>query len=357
MKKLLLLLLLAFNLTLQAQTLFTENATALTVGNVGTDLTGVTPGQGGWTTFIATTAVPAGQNTDFQIVDKGGVYGNAIQINGPSATNGTRWMTKTLTTEWAARTSGNNIAEVEYDFFTGPATTSKNTMRMVLYESSARTKMLAGLMVQMDTREIRALGYLDPTTLGGTGAIGNYSLTLGGTSTTPAALILNADTWYRIGLSFNYTTGEIKVKELSGLFNKTYAGAAATNDVGELDILGAAGGTTAAPNAASGIGVYDNIIVRASSTDTLLGVEKNNASEIKFSIYPNPTSNMLTISNDVSAIINNVALTDLNGRIIRNLNVSDLSEVQINISDLAKGIYMMKITSDRGISIDKVIKE
>ena len=144
MKKKLLLLFLASNFTIYAQTLFNENATALTIGNVGTDLTGMTPGQGGWTTFVATTAVPAAVNSDFQIVDKGGNYGNSIQITGSSSTTGTRWMTKTLTTEWSGRTSGNNIAEVEYDFFTGPVSTSKNTMRIIIDRLTKESVAVSG---------------------------------------------------------------------------------------------------------------------------------------------------------------------------------------------------------------------
>ncbi len=355
MKKLLLLLLTVIGFSAQAQVLFNEDASSLTIGNVGSDLTGTTLGQGGWTTFIATTAVPAGQNSDFQIVDKGGSYGNAIQITGPSATNGTRWMTKSLTDQWSGRTTGNDIAEVEYEFFTGPTTASKNTMRVVFYESSARLKMLAGIMIQMDTREIRALGYLDPTTLGGTGAIGNYSLTLGGTSAAPAALILDANTWYKIGLSFNYATGEIKVKGANGLFDRTFQGAAALENVGELDILGAAGGTTAAPNAASSIGVFDNFVARASATDTL-GTTSNVLTSDSVSIYPNPAATVVTISSFDNAL-NNVEMTDMNGRVVKNINLNGVSNSEISIADLATGIYMMKINADNGTITKKLIVE
>lgn len=355
MKKLLLLLLTVTGFSAQAQVLFNEDASSLTIGNVGSDLTGTTLGQGGWTTFIATTAVPAGQNSDFQIVDKGGSYGNAIQITGPSATNGTRWMTKSLTDQWSGRTAGNDIAEVEYEFFTGPITTSKNTMRVVFYESSARLKMLAGLMVQMDTREIRALGYIDPTTLGGTGAIGNYSLTVGGTAAAPAVLTLDANTWYKIGLSFNYATGEIKVKGANGLFDRTFQGAAALENVGELDILGAAGGTAAAPNAASSIGVFDNFVARVSATDTL-GSISNEMSSGTISVYPNPANDIVTISSS-DVVFNNIEMTDLNGRVVKNLSPGGVSNSEISIVDLASGIYLLKINSNNGTITKKLIVE
>lgn len=351
MKKTLLLLLITLGGTLHAQVLVNEPSTSLTIGNVGTDLTGVTPGQGGWTTLVAATAVPAGQNSDFQVVDKGGSYGKAFQVLGSSSATGTRWLMKDVTAAWTARTAGNNIAEVEFDMFTGPVSTSKNTQRVVFYESAAKLKMLAGLMLTMDTKEIRGLAYLDPTTLGGTGAIGNYSLTLGGTPTVPAPLIFLPDTWYHLGLSFNYTTGEVKLKEATGLFDKTYVGAAPLENVGELDILAAAG----TANTAASTVAYDNIEARASATGTL-GVISNEVNANNISIYPNPATSTITISgNNLS--LNNVEMTDVNGRVVKTINLNGVNESQIEISDLASGLYLMKINSNEGTVTKKLVKE
>ena len=353
MKKTLLFALITLGGALQAQVLVNEAATSLTIGNVGTDLTGVTPGQGGWTTFVATTAVPAGQNSDFQVVDKGGVYGKAFQVTGSSSATGTRWLTKDVTAVWAGRTAGNNIAEVEFDMYTGPVSTSKNTQRVVFYESSARLKMLAGLMLTMDTKEIRGLAYLDPTTLGGTGAIGNYSLTLGGTSTTPAALIFLPDTWYHMALSYNYTTGAAVFKEATGLFDKNYVGAAPSENVGELDILVGAG----TANVAASTVAYDNLNARASATNTLLlGVVSNQFDANSIAIYPNPASNSVTVSGR-NLSLNNVEMTDVNGRVVKTINLNGVDESQIEISDLASGVYLLKIISNEGTVTKKLVKE
>lgn len=351
MKKLLLLSLFTFGIASQAQLLVNEPCTTLTIGNVGTDLTGVTLGQGDWTTFVATTASPAGQNSDFQVVNKGGSYGNAFQITGSTSATGTRWMTKNLATQWGSRTAGNDIAEVEFDFFTGPVSTSKNTMRMVFYESSARLKMLAGLMVTMDTKEIRGLSYLDPTTLGGTGAIGNYSLTLGGTVAAPAVLILLPDTWYHLGLSYNFATGEAKFKENTLLLDRTFLSAAILENVGELDILCGAG----TANAAASIAAFDNIDARASSTNTL-GITTNVTNANAISVYPNPASTNVTITgNDLS--LTSIEMTDMNGRIVKTQNFEGVNESQISISDLAQGVYLMKIISNQGTVTKKLLKQ
>ena len=50
-------------------------------------------------------------------------------------------------------------------------------------------------------------------------------------------------------------------------------------------------------------------------------------------------------------------MTDLNGRVVKTVNVADSSNVQVNISDLSVGVYMMKIVSDKGTTTKKVIKE
>ena len=93
MKKLLLLFIF-FTFSVNSQVLSNDDSTALILGNIGTDLTGVTPGQNNWQTLIAATASPPGQNSDFQIVNIGGLYGNAIQIIGPSSTTGSRFIFK-----------------------------------------------------------------------------------------------------------------------------------------------------------------------------------------------------------------------------------------------------------------------
>jgi hypothetical protein len=79
--------------------------------------------------------------------------------------------------------------------------------------------------------------------------------------------------------------------------------------------------------------------------------------ESKFATYPNPAKNVINVTNTTDALISNVEITDLNGRIVKNVNFSDLSEVQVSVTDLAQGVYTMKIISDKGIVTKKVIKE
>lgn len=82
----------------------------------------------------------------------------------------------------------------------------------------------------------------------------------------------------------------------------------------------------------------------------------NSFNESKLAVYPNPTSNLINISNELGAVINTVEMTDLNGRVVKSAKVN-ATEGQISISDLAAGVYMMRISTDQGTAVKKVVKQ
>jgi len=75
-----------------------------------------------------------------------------------------------------------------------------------------------------------------------------------------------------------------------------------------------------------------------------------------FSVFPNPVKNVINFSNDANAVVSSVQITDLNGRVIKTSNVN-ATEGQISVSDLATGMYMMKISTDQGIAVKKIVKQ
>ncbi len=95
--------------------------------------------------------------------------------------------------------------------------------------------------------------------------------------------------------------------------------------------------------------VIDNFSV----TQTLKNTE---FIESKFSVSPNPANDFVTISNSENISVNSISMTDLNGRVVKQNSYSNVSEVQVNISDLASGVYMMNIKSDKGSVTKKIIK-
>ena len=76
----------------------------------------------------------------------------------------------------------------------------------------------------------------------------------------------------------------------------------------------------------------------------------------KFSMYPNPAIDLITISNDDNIIMNSISVSDINGRTVKQINVENVNSTQVNVSELSSGIYFMNIATDSGNAVKKFIK-
>jgi hypothetical protein len=72
-------------------------------------------------------------------------------------------------------------------------------------------------------------------------------------------------------------------------------------------------------------------------------------------IFPNPTKGQLTITN-YELQITNVEIFDVYGRNVLSHTAYRISHTAIDISELQAGSYFVKITTDKGIIIKKIIK-
>jgi hypothetical protein len=81
------------------------------------------------------------------------------------------------------------------------------------------------------------------------------------------------------------------------------------------------------------------------STETFA---KNN-----FTVSPNPATDVLNISNVNNLEITNATITDVNGRIVKQINTSFQS---INVSELSSGIYFLKLATTEGEGVTKFVK-
>lgn len=84
------------------------------------------------------------------------------------------------------------------------------------------------------------------------------------------------------------------------------------------------------------------------STDSFF---KNN-----LSISPNPTKDVINITNINNVVLNSAVVTDVNGRTVKEVNFKDAINAQINISELNSGVYFLKVATDQGVGTSKVIK-
>lgn len=87
----------------------------------------------------------------------------------------------------------------------------------------------------------------------------------------------------------------------------------------------------------------------------VLGTDLFNQEIIK--VYPNPTSEILNLEFNRNYESINVTISDLSGKSVLATSTKIRSELALNISNLSKGIYVLKLIADESIYFEKVIKK
>jgi hypothetical protein len=93
----------------------------------------------------------------------------------------------------------------------------------------------------------------------------------------------------------------------------------------------------------------DNLNVSNSSTS----VSATSTKTVR--IYPNPACNQVTI-NVGDMLVSRISLTDLTGKILRDLETGQTTKRETNLSllDLPAGLYLLKIETPEGTSVEKL---
>ena len=247
-------------------TIFGDDFNSYTVGNVSTDLTGATPGQGGWVTYTGA----GGDNAATQIVNIA-AGDNALQFSGanvPTATPSvTRWIYNDLTAGWANKKVGQDVVQLDYNFNTGAATSSKNAFSTFFYDNAGTR--LFGFGFNAETKTIVGLSHYEfaPVPPATTSTFNLAQFNIGWNGTAPIPLVLAADEWVHLSALYSITTGKIRFVVYHGANMATldYAGSTSTALIGkipvELDFYVTAG----ASNAASATVKIDDVVVRTQS--------------------------------------------------------------------------------------------
>lgn len=194
------------------------------------------------------------------------------------------------------------------------------------------------------------------------------------------ALALTAGTTYDVSVTYNGFDNPIAANESlatvmldsaspTATFNQVIGQATGIVQTGTLATLKASATTstytfTPATSGNFHIGLHENtpqeggiltvfglsIVAQATAgiDDVLAG---------QFSVYPNPSNSVVKVSSSINAGITAVSIVDLNGRTVQQnkFNTSAV-EASVNIADLATGMYMMNITSDKGTVVKKIMK-
>jgi hypothetical protein len=83
------------------------------------------------------------------------------------------------------------------------------------------------------------------------------------------------------------------------------------------------------------------------------GVNNQPSTTNSLKIYPNPSSDKITIETSAKG---HISIQSLNGQELLNLPISKPS-TQFDITNLPVGVYFMKLTNEKTVQIGKIIKE
>lgn len=105
-----------------------------------------------------------------------------------------------------------------------------------------------------------------------------------------------------------------------------------------------------------GSGIYKNPDGEGRIVFTKLSyAESKNSDKEQVSVYPNPVENYITISN-WGNIMNDVYLYDLSGILIRHYSPGNHT-ITANIHDIGNGVYLVKVITDKGMSVRRILKQ
>ena len=82
--------------------------------------------------------------------------------------------------------------------------------------------------------------------------------------------------------------------------------------------------------------------------------------DVKMTVFPNPASDVLNIALDAETQQEvSLSLVTVDGRVMmeRKADVYGTGQFQLNISQLPAGFYFVKISTDKGVMMSKVVVE
>ena len=340
MKKILLSAALIAAFSLSAQVLESDNFNALTLGNLTTDPTGATAGQGGFRTSLGT----GGVASEAQIVSYDAAHGNSLQMTGSSGITPNKYVWKNgISTTWPTRTPGNDILKLTVSIYTGSPATGVARGGAAIFNTGF-TKYITGIGYDYTSQKI--VGYANYTINGNTG---NYVFTLGA-NTYPA------NTWVNVSTTFNLATGAVNWTTPEGTYSPstTAVPAAANVAPNELNFMATVGSTTATPpvpNAVAHITGFDDYTVLATNAASLATQEAPVLESAPVILYPNPASDILMIK--AADKIQSAEVFDMAGR---KLN-TNLRNNTIDVRGLQSGTYLINVVTEAGNSSQKFIKK
>jgi len=352
MKKILLFLPCVFLFyNMNAQMLYNENFDNCYLGNVGTDPTGTTHGQG----FLFTRSVETQRNDFFKIQNDYPPGNKVLVMTCPPSAGGSESLVvvkRDLATLMDRRTSGNDVIKFEIDFYHGHANFEQNAFTIGLgtgLHFDNNPERLAGFAFFN-----RQFGFWEHTS-GNTGRFDYVA----------DSIVVPYGEWVKLIAYIDYPN------------HKVYYEIPQLNIAVGYDLLGNKQDKTLDNNRPNVVGLasevifkgpndrpsdlynkYDKIRVSALSgvPPHVIALSVNNVLSSNFSVYPNPAKDVVTINSDEHYLINQVVIYDTAGKKLTTQIFDRSSTIQLDVNQLASGVYLLHIESNEGLAVKKLIK-
>jgi large repetitive protein len=134
----------------------------------------------------------------------------------------------------------------------------------------------------------------------------------------------------------------------------TITAGASTNSI-TVDFGPNGGGIYARGNNDCGSGAAGGLLIAFSCRQTYM-----ESSPYSISLYPNPANDLISITIDQATGSGNISITDMSGREVLNsdfLKLEQNENLQLDISALSPGIYMISVITDSGTSFARFVRE
>jgi hypothetical protein len=91
------------------------------------------------------------------------------------------------------------------------------------------------------------------------------------------------------------------------------------------------------------------------SVSTAISAPNANADEL--TVFPNPASSVLFVNYQSDSKNNTIEIYDVRGQLIKTEKMNSLSKQSINISNLSKGLYLLKVSDGKSVQSERFIKQ
>ena len=268
----------------------------------------------------------------------------------PYSIGGGSSINNNLNTVITNRTLGNDVLKLEIDFYTGPQSNSLNAIYFGL--GKIDVLRVVGFTFDSDTGELKGT-YYDATT---TPLPTNYQTNLGNNS---QPLTMPFNSWIRCVVYADYKNNKV-VYEIPSL-NISVENDFLENEPYPISI------TNNLPDAFIAYTQYydptDNGLLPTYKFDNLKVTALNQVLSTKemlsnqFNLFPNPATDLVTISNQENIAVKQIKIYDLTGKLIDTQNFEKKSEIQLTVDNLTQGIYMLHLQTNEGVAVKKLIKK